>query len=231
MHTARQMFDIMNGASQQGAQQATLSPQPTAFGQPAPFGQPTPFGQPAPFGQPDQSQQAGQSQQPGQFPQPEPVQQPGQMGGWNGNNDGDYDHYNADGNGPGYGFGGNRSRRDDFGFDSVREGLADDIGGAVMGAALGFAGRALAKRMKKAYDEKIAPAMEARAAQAQQQSQQQWEQSKADAGTIVARYPELRGCLADQVIFLDGGYKTMPMSELTMPITLAQADAVVTRLR
>src|SRR5580692_11533637 len=130
VHTARQMFDIMNGASQQGAQQATLSPQPTAFGQPAPFGQPTPFGQPAPFGQPDQSQQAGQSQQPGQFPQPEPVQQPGQMGGWNGNNDGDYDHYNADGNGPGYGFGGNRSRRDDFGFDSVREGLADDIGGA-----------------------------------------------------------------------------------------------------
>ena len=64
-----------------------------------------------------------------------------------------------------------------------------------------------------------------------QQSQQQWEQSKADAGTIVQRYPELRGCLADQVIFLDGGYKTVPMSELTMPVTLAQADAVVTRLR
>ena len=108
---------------------------------------------------------------------------------------------------------------------------ADDIGGAVVGAALGFAGRALAKRMKKAYEEKIAPAMEARAAQAQQQSQQQWQQSKADQDAIVARYPELRGCLADQVIFLDGGYKTVPMSELTMPITLAQADAVVTRLR
>ena len=73
--------------------------------------------------------------------------------------------------------------------------------------------------------------MEARAAQAQQQSQQQWEQSKADQDTIVQRYPELRGCLADRVIFLDGGYKTVPMSELTIPITLAQADAVVTRLR
>jgi hypothetical protein len=47
----------------------------------------------------------------------------------------------------------------------------------------------------------------------------------------VQRYPELRGCLADRVIFLDGGYKTVPMSELTMPVTLAQADAVVTRLR
>ena len=68
-----------------------------------------------------------------------------------------------------------------------------------MGAALGFAGRALAKRMKKAYDEKIAPAMEARAAQAQQQSQQRWQQSQADQDAIVQRYPELRGCLADQV--------------------------------
>ena len=71
-------------------------------------------------------------------------------------------------------FGGNSSRRDEFGFGSLRDGLADDIGGAVVGAALGFAGRALAKRMKKAYEEKIAPAMEARAAQAQQQSQQRW---------------------------------------------------------
>ena len=126
-------------------------------------------------------------------------------------------------------FGGNSSRRDEFGLGALRDGLADDIGGAVVGAALGFAGRALAKRMKKAYDEKIAPAMEARAAQAQQQSQQQCRAADQDA--IVQRYPELRGCLADRVIFLENGYKTMPMSELTLPVTLAQADAVVTRLR
>ena len=153
------------------------------------------------------------------------------MGGYNGPDDGDYDHYNGDGNRSGFSFRGNRSRRDGFGIDAIADGLGDDIGGAVVGAALGFAGRALAKRMKKAYDEKIAPAMEARAAQAQQQSQQQAAQSKADQDTIVQRYPELRGCLADRVIFLDGGYKTMPMSELTLPVTLAQADAVVTRLR
>jgi hypothetical protein len=151
------------------------------------------------------------------------------MGGYNGPDDGDYDHYSGDGNRSGFGFGGNSSRRD--GFDAVREGLSGDIGGAVVGAALGFAGRALAKRMKKAYDEKIAPAMEARAAQAQQQSQQRWQQSAADQDAIVQRYPELRGCMADQLIFLDGGYKTVPMSELSMPVTLAQADAVVTRLR
>jgi hypothetical protein len=47
----------------------------------------------------------------------------------------------------------------------------------------------------------------------------------------VARYPELRGCMKDQVVFLDGGYKTVPVSELKMPVTLAQADDVVSRLR
>jgi hypothetical protein len=69
--------------------------------------------------------------------------------------------------------------------------------------------------------------MEAKAAQAQQQ----WEQSQAEQEAIVARYPELRGCLTDQVVFLDGGYRTVPVSELKMPITLAQADDVVSRLR
>jgi hypothetical protein len=153
------------------------------------------------------------------------------MGGYNGPGDGNYDPYNGDGNDSGFGLGRNTSRRDGFGFDSVRDGLADDVGGAVMGAALGFAGRALAKRMKKAYDEKIAPAMAARAAQVQQQTQQQSEQSRAEQDAIVARYPELRSCMTDRLIFLDGGYKTVPLSDLTMPITLAQADAVVTRLR
>jgi hypothetical protein len=47
----------------------------------------------------------------------------------------------------------------------------------------------------------------------------------------VARYPELRGCTTDQVIFLDGGTRTVPVSELRMPVTLAQADQVVARLR
>jgi hypothetical protein len=46
-----------------------------------------------------------------------------------------------------------------------------------------------------------------------------------------ARYPELRGCLRDRVIFVDGGVRTVPVSNLTLPVTLTQADAVVTRLR
>ena len=97
----------------------------------------------------------------------------------------------------------------------------------MLGAALGFAGRAIGRRMKKAFEEKVVPAMEAKAAQAQQQ----WEQSKAEQDAIVARYPELRGCTKDQVVFLDGGVRTVPVSEIKMPVTLAQADSIVERLR
>ena len=84
---------------------------------------------------------------------------------------------------------------------ALGDSIVDDVGGAVLGAALGFAGRAIGRRMKKAFEEKVVPAMEAKAAQAQQQ----WEQSKAEQDAIVARYPELRGCTKDQVVFLDGG--------------------------
>jgi hypothetical protein len=155
-------------------------------------------------------------------------QRPGQTQGqnWNSSDDDDYDHYNVEGSGSGPNVR-RKASRPDFGFDSGIGNVADDIGGAVFGAALGFAGRAIGKRMKKAFEEKVMPAMEARAAQAQQQ----WAQTKAEQDAIVERYPELRGCMKDQVIFLDGGYKTVPVSELTMPVTLAQADDVVARLR
>jgi membrane protease subunit (stomatin/prohibitin family) len=155
------------------------------------------------------------------------LRQPGQAQGQsrNSNDDDDYDHYNVEGSDPALGR--NTSRRRDNDFASGGDNIVDDIGGAVFGAALGFAGRAIGRRMKRAFEEKVVPAMEAKAAQAQQQ----WEQSKAEQDAIVARYPELRGCLKDQVIFLDGGYKTVPVSELKMPVTLAQADDVVSRLR
>jgi membrane protease subunit (stomatin/prohibitin family) len=105
--------------------------------------------------------------------------------------------------------------------------VIDDIGGAVLGAALGFAGRAIGRRMKKAFEERVIPAMEAKATQAQQQ----FEQSKAEQEAIVARYPELRGCTKDQVVFVEGGMRTVPLSEIKMPVTLAQADSIVARLR
>jgi uncharacterized coiled-coil protein SlyX len=151
-----------------------------------------------------------------QFQQPGQTQAQGQN--WNSGDDDDYDHYNVEGSGPN-----RRYQRPSF----DRDVDYDDIGGAILGTALGFAGRAIGKRMKRAFQEKVVPAMEARAAQAQQQ----WEQSQAEQDAIVERYPELRGCLADQVMFIDGGYRTVPVSELKMPVTLAQADDVVARLR
>jgi hypothetical protein len=178
VHTARELFDMMNGAREQ------------AF------------------------QRLNQFQRPGQT----------QGQNWNSSDDDDYDHYNVEGSDPNLRRG---TSRPDFGFDSGGGGVADDIGGAVFGAALGFAGRAIGRRMKRAFEEKVMPAMEARAAQAQQQ----WEQTKAEQDAIVERYPELRGCMKDQVVFLDGGYRTAPVSELKMPVTLAQADDVVARLR
>ena len=172
VRTARELFDMMNGARQQ------------AF------------------------QRFNQFQRPGQA----------QGQNWNSSDDDDYDHYNVEGSDPNLRR--NRSRPD---FDIEY----DDIGGAVLGAALGFAGRAIGRRMKRAFEEKVVPAMEAKAAQAQQQ----FEQSKAEQDAIVERYPELRGCMKDQVVFIDGGYKTVPVSELKMPVTVAQADDVVARLR
>jgi len=104
---------------------------------------------------------------------------------------------------------------------------AQEIANAVLGAAFKFAGRGIGKRIQRAYEEKIGPALEARAAQARQQSQQ----SRGEQAAIVERYPDLRGCLRDQVVFLDGGSRSVPITEIRMPVTLAQADALVDRLR
>jgi hypothetical protein len=48
---------------------------------------------------------------------------------------------------------------------------------------------------------------------------------------IAEKYPGLRACLTDQVVFLAGGSRVLPMAGLTGTITLAQADAVVARLQ
>jgi hypothetical protein len=161
------------------------------------------------------------------FQQSDPIQGQSQSHGSGGIDDGEYDHYNVErsdsrlrGRTPQLG----GSDLDvEFDGDSVSE----DIGAALLVTALGFAGRALAKRVKRVYDAKLAPTMEAKAAQ----WQQQWEHSKAEQDQIVARYPQLRGCMKDEVVFLDGGYKTVPVKELKVPVTLAQADDEVARLR
>jgi hypothetical protein len=193
VRTARELFDMMNGAREQAFQRINQFRRP---------------------GSPPGQWQAGSA--PGNW------QAPGSP------DDDDYDHYNVESSdrqlrkNRGWNQG-QRSRDLDFDGDNV----ADDIGGAVFGAALGFAGRAIGRRMKKAFEEKVIPAMETRAAQAQQQ----FEQSKGEQDAIVARYPELRGCMKDQVVFIDGGMRTVPIGEIKMPVTLEQADSIVARLR
>ena len=159
----------------------------------------------------------------------QPGSAPGQFQGAGSADDDDYDHYNVEGSDPqlrknqGWNQG---QRRRDFDFDSG-DNVIDDLGGAVLGAALGFAGRAIGRRMKKAFEDKVIPAMEAKVAQAQQQ----FEQSRAEQDAIAARYPELRGCTKDQVVFVDGGTRTVPISEIKLPVTMAQADSIVAQLR
>ena len=84
----------------------------------------------------------------------------------------------------------------------------------------GLAARAVGKRMLGGYNKRVAPAL-----QAQQQ------QTQNDQAAIVERYPDLRGCLRDFVLFLPGGASAVPIAELRMPPTLADADALVARLR
>ncbi len=64
------------------------------------------------------------------------------------------------------------------------------------------------------------PTLEARADQARQEQV-----------AIAQRYPDLRCCMSDQVLFLDGGTRVVPLADVATEITLARADAVVAALR
>ena len=47
---------------------------------------------------------------------------------------------------------------------------------------------------------------------------------------IAERYPAIRACFTDQVIFLDGGSATLPVPNLAT-LTMEQADVLVARLQ
>ena len=96
-----------------------------------------------------------------------------------------------------------------------------------MTAATKFIGRAIGRRVKRAYDERVAPAMAAR----QQAMAGRQETMLREQIAIAERHPDLRACLTDQVIFLAGGSRVLPMSSITGGITVDQADALVAQLR
>jgi len=94
------------------------------------------------------------------------------------------------------------------------------VTGLAMDAATKFIGRAIGRRVKRAYEERVVPAVAA-----------QQETVLREQIAIAERYPDLRACLTDQVVFLAGGSRVVPMSSLSRGITLEQADAVVAQLR
>ncbi len=159
-------------------------------------------------------QQMGSQAGPGeqqQGPAPGWAQEPtsGPPGGWQG---GSWQGGSWQGGGPqgggyrGYGEGGP---------------VGDDLAGLAMGAASRFLGRAIGRRLERAMTEKVLPTLQANR-----------QQALATQVAIAQRYPDLRMCLTDKVIFLAGGSRTAPMDRVNFSTTtLDQADALVASLR
>jgi hypothetical protein len=98
--------------------------------------------------------------------------------------------------------------------------LGDDVADVVLTAATKFIGRAIGRRVKRAYNERVLPTL------AVKQEAMLREQI-----AIAERHPDLRACLTDQVIFLAGGSRVLPMASVTGGLTVEQSDAVVAQLR
>ena len=116
--------------------------------------------------------------------------------------------------------GSSTSNSSSSGSSSSGDSIEDAVAGLVMDAATKFIGGAIGRRVKRAYEERVVPAVSAK------QDAMLREQI-----AIAERYPELRACLTDNVVFLAGGNRVVPMSSLSRGFTLEQADAVVAQLR
>ena len=95
-----------------------------------------------------------------------------------------------------------------------------------MDAATKFAGRAISRRLKRAFDERVGPAMAAR-----QEAMARQEGMLREQIAIAERHPDLRACLSDKLVFLAGGRRSVPMPSDLTGLTMAQADAIVAQLR
>jgi hypothetical protein len=124
--------------------------------------------------------------------------------------------------GPG-GFGGGMRSAMDYNRDTMSssplDALGEDIAGAAVSAAMGFAARAISRRVERAMTERVVPTVMAR--------QQTVLQTQIE---IAQRHPDLCACMTDQVIFLAGGSRVLPMPNL-MTVTVEQADQMVAQLR
>jgi hypothetical protein len=100
---------------------------------------------------------------------------------------------------------------------------AQQIANLVLDTAGHFIGKAIGKRVNRTYEERISPALE-------EQQSRAGEQSRQEQAAIIERHPDLRGGMRDQVLFVVGGTRVAPFTDV-MPITLAHADALVNTRR
>ena len=89
-----------------------------------------------------------------------------------------------------------------------------------MGAATRALGKALSRRVRRAVEERVLPAMAARQDAVLQERM-----------AIAQRHPDLRACLNDQVVFLAGGTRVLPLASALTIRTVEQSDALVAQLR
>jgi hypothetical protein len=94
----------------------------------------------------------------------------------------------------------------------------NDLVGLALGGASGLIGRAVGKRVQAA-------AGQAQAALAQRRDAMLRTQI-----AIADKHPDVCACFGDQVIFLAGGQRTLPMPNLAT-LTVEQADELVAALR
>jgi hypothetical protein len=109
-----------------------------------------------------------------------------------------------------------RSRESGTGSDTFEGAIAE----ALLGAATKKIGRVIGRKMREAYNERVAPAMAARQ-----------EAVLNDRMAIAQRHPDLRACLNDQVVFLVGGTRTLPLASAMRVRTVQDSDALVAQLR
>jgi hypothetical protein len=115
----------------------------------------------------------------------------------------------------------------DFDAGPISDGIDQAIADVALGAAARFIGRAISRRVQRTVDERVLPAL---AAQQQAKFRDQ-EGLLRDQIAIAERYPGLRACMTDKVIFLSGGSRVLPFAGANLMVTLQQADALVAQLR
>ena len=240
VHTIAEWAAMAQG--QMGQQWQPGMPMPGYPAGPGPQpGFPAGPGSPTGFADPSQYQQSGfpdpsQYQQPG-FPSPSPDQAPpsqaepppghqrGYQAGPPPSQKPGYPAESLPGQQPGYPAGPWQSQpppRRTGGWDSINDATSfeEGIADAVLGAATKAIGRAIGSRMRRACTERVVPAMAARQEAMVRQRM-----------AIAERHPDLRACLTDQVVFLAGGTRVLPLASALAVRTVEQSDALAAQLR